>query len=226
MVSSQWSVTVSSDKVRNTNMRMRKKKNGEARIAACEEYLIRSADDEKLAGMLPCELEIGCGKGRFICETGKLNPDKKYIAVELMTDALITALELAKSEDVQNVKFINANAKDLALWFKKGDISVIYLNFSDPWPKAKHAKRRLTFRSFLEVYKSILADDGKICFKTDNRALFDFSLEEFRECGWRLDKVTYDLHNSEWNEGNVMTEYEKAFSEKGVPINRLEAYIK
>ena len=204
-------------------MRMRKKKNGEARIEACSEYLIKEPGDVP-ESFLPCELEIGCGKGRFIVETAKVNPDKKYIAVELISDALITALELAKAEKVGNVMFINANAKDLALWFKKGDVTTIYLNFSDPWQKARHAKRRLTYRTFLSLYRELLPEDGKICFKTDNRPLFDFSLEEFALCGWRLDKVTFDLHNSEYNEGNIMTEYEKAFSEKGVPINRLEAY--
>ena len=207
-------------------MRMRKKKNGEARINACRDLLIESASDEKLAQMLPAELEIGCGKGRFICETAKLNPGKKYIAAELSTDAIITALELAKAEEIHNVKFLNVNAANLGEYFKKGDVSRIYLNFSDPWPKAKHAKRRLTFRSFLEIYRNILADDGVICFKTDNSTLFDFSLEEFAACGFRVVNVTRDLHSSEFNEGNVMTEYEKAFSEKGVKINRLEAYLK
>ena len=208
------------------NMRMRKKKNGEARINACSEYLIKSLDDEKLSQMLPAELEIGCGKGRFICETAKSNPDKKYIAVELVTDALITALENAAEEEIPNLKFINVNAKELGSYFKKGDIKVIYLNFSDPWPKSRHAKRRLTYRTFLDVYKQILPDDGMICFKTDNRPLFDFTLEEFKECGWRVEDVTFDLHSSKFNEGNIMTEYEKAFSEKGVPINRLVAYVK
>jgi len=204
-------------------MRMRKKKNGEARIEACSQYLIREPGDIP-ASFLPCELEIGCGKGRFIVETAKANPGKRYIAVELITDALITALELAKAEKIPNVMFINANAKDLAAWFKNGDITVIYLNFSDPWQKSRHAKRRLTYRSFLSIYRELLQDGGKLCFKTDNRDLFDFSLEELKECGWRVEKVTNDLHSSEYNEGNIMTEYEKAFSEKGVPINRLEAY--
>ena len=208
------------------NMRMRKKKNGEARINACADYLIRTPDDEGFRSMLPAELEIGCGKGRFICETAKLNPDKKYIAVELSTDALITALENASSQEIPNVRFINLNARELCTYFKKGDVKTIYLNFSDPWPKARHAKRRLTYRSFLALYKEFLPEDGRICFKTDNRPLFDFSLEEFKECGWRVEDVTYDLHSSPYNEGNVMTEYEKAFSEKGVPINRLVAYVK
>lgn len=207
-------------------MRMRKKKNGEARVNACADYLISSVDDIKLSKCLPAELEIGCGKGRFICETAKANPDKSYIAVELSTDALITALENAQAENIPNVKFINVNARELVNYFKKGEIKVIYLNFSDPWPKARHAKRRLTYRSFLEIYKELLPEDGKVCFKTDNRALFDFSLEEFAQCSWRVEDVTYDLHSSPYNEGNIMTEYEKNFSEKGFTINRLVAYVK
>ncbi len=204
-------------------MRMRKKKNGAERVNACKNWLISSPEDKSLKEMLPAELEIGCGKGRFICENAKANPDKKYIAVELSTDALITALESAAEQEIPNVKFINTNAVNLPSFFKKGDISTIYLNFSDPWPKSRHAKRRLTYRSFLKIYEQLLDESGKICFKTDNRALFDFSLEEFKECGWTLEDVTYDLHNSPYNEGNIMTEYEKNFSEKGFSINRLVA---
>lgn len=206
-------------------MRMRKKKNGEARVAACAELLINEPSDiDAYREYFPIELEIGCGKGGFICETATRNPDKFYIAVELSTDALITALERAKREEIGNIRFMNVNAARLGEFFHSGDISVIYLNFSDPWPKKGHAKRRLTYRSFLELYKSILTADGKLCFKTDNRPLFDFSVEELGEMGWRIEKLTNDLHNSEYNDGNVMTEYEKNFSEKGVPINRLEAF--
>ncbi len=207
-------------------MRMRKKKNGEARFEACSELVIKSREElSEYRHKLPCELEIGCGKGGFICKMAENNPDKFYIAVELITDALITALEYAKSQGIQNIRFINTNAVMLPEIFDKGDISVIYLNFSDPWPKARHSKRRLTYRSFLEKYRSILSDDGKIIFKTDNRALFDFSLEEFAAVGMRATDITYDLHNSEYNEGNIMTEYEKTFSEKGFSINRAVVYM-
>lgn len=206
-------------------MRMRKKKNGPARLAACAEYLLTDpADLEVYRECFPVELEIGCGKGSFICETAVRHPDRFYIAVELSTDALITALERAKREEIPNLRFINLNAAKLREYFSKGDVSVLYLNFSDPWPKSGHTKRRLTYRSFLELYRSILSNDGKLCFKTDNRPLFDFSVEELTETGWRIEKLTNDLHNSEYNEGNIMTEYEKNFSEKGVPINRLEAF--
>lgn len=206
-------------------MRMRKKKNGEARVAACADYLIQIPEDLSVyRDRFPIELEIGCGKGNFICENALKRPDQLFVAVELSTDALITALERAKREEIPNVRFLNINAARLGEFFQKGDVKVLYLNFSDPWPKSGHAKRRLTYRNFLNLYKELLCDDGKLCFKTDNRGLFDFSVEELTEMGWRIENLTNDLHNSPYNEGNIMTEYEKNFSEKGVPINRLEAY--
>ncbi|MGM9647663.1 MAG: tRNA (guanosine(46)-N7)-methyltransferase TrmB [Eubacteriales bacterium] len=206
-------------------MRMRKKKNGAARMEACADWLLKTPEDlTALQEHAPFYLEIGCGKGGFITATAKANPDRFYIAVELVSDALVTALERAKAEEIPNLRFVNLNAKNLCEWFAEGEIAEIYLNFSDPWPKKGHAKRRLTYRDFLAVYKSLLADGGKICMKTDNVGLFDFSLEEFTEAGWRLEAVTRDLHHSEWAEGNIMTEYEKNFSEQGYPIHRLEAY--
>ncbi len=202
-------------------MRMRKKKNGEARFAACSEYVIASR--EELEGYLdrfPCELEIGCGKGGFIIQMAERHPEKFFIAVEVITDALITALENASKKGIPNLRFINSNARLLPELFQKGEVATLYLNFSDPWPKARHAKRRLTHRDFLAIYRSVLSEEGKIIFKTDNRPLFDFSLEEFSEAGMRITDVTYDLHNSPYNADNVMTEYEKNFSEKGFPIHR------
>lgn len=206
-------------------MRMRKKKNGASRMEACADWLLKTPED--LAAIKengPFYLEIGCGKGGFITETAKVNPDRFYIAVELVADALVTALERAKEDNIPNLRFANLNAKTLGEWFAQGEVAEIYLNFSDPWPKKGHTKRRLTHRDFLAVYQSILAKDGKICMKTDNVGLFDFSLEEFPEAGWRLEAVTRDLHNSRWAEGNIMTEYEKNFSSQGYPIHRLEAY--
>lgn len=206
-------------------MRMRKKKNGAARIEACADWLLRTPEDLlELKGNAPFYLEIGCGKGGFITATAMANPDRFYIAVELVSDALVTALERAKEAEIPNLRFVNLNAKNLGEWFSPGEIKEIYLNFSDPWPKKGHAKRRLTHRDFLAVYRPLLGADGRICMKTDNVGLFDFSLEEFPEAGWRLEAVTRDLHRSEWAEGNIMTEYEKNFSEQGYPIHRLEAY--
>ena len=202
-------------------MRMRKKKNGEARFDACSEYVIANREElERYTDRLPCELEIGCGKGGFIIQMAQLHPDTFFIAVELSTDALITALENTKEIGIPNLRFMNINANLLPEIFKKGEVSRIYLNFSDPWPKARHAKRRLTYRTFLEKYRAMLPDDGVIVFKTDNRGLVDFSLEEFEAVGMPVTELTYDLHNSEYNEGNVVTEYEKNFSAKGFTINR------
>lgn len=208
-------------------MRMRKKKNQEARVAACHDYMIHSRGELlTYSDRFPLYLEIGCGKGGFVCQMAKRYPDRFFIALEVSTGALITAMERAISEQIQNVRFINANAVTLNELFEKGEVSRIYLNFSDPWPKARHAKRRLTYRSFLEQYRSILPDDGAIEFKTDNRDLFDFSLEEFEFCKMRITELTFDLHNSEYNENNIMTEYEKNFSEKGFTINRAVVYMK
>ncbi len=205
-------------------MRMRKKKNSEARLEACAELIINTPEEmENYRNRFPVYLEIGCGKGGFIRDTAKRYPDRLFIAAELQTSAIITALENSKAAELDNVRFINANAMNLGEYFKKGDVKEIYLNFSDPWPKKGHTKRRLTYRAFLNVYKNILADDGKIIMKTDNDGLFEFSLEEFTECGWSLDKVTYDLHSEQWAKDNIMTEYEKNFSSQGINIKSLEA---
>lgn len=207
-------------------MRMRKKKNQDERVNACRAFMIETREDFlTYRDKFPCELEIGCGKGGFICQMAKRNPDKFYIALEVSTGALITAMERCIAEEIENIRFININAVRIAELFEKGEISKIYLNFSDPWPKARHAKRRLTYRSFLELYRTILPEDGTIEFKTDNRPLFDFSLEEFAFCNMKMTDVCYDLHNSSYNENNIMTEYEKNFSEKGFTINRVVVYM-
>lgn len=210
---------------------MRKKKHGAERLEACAALMLDyDKENNKLsADALPKDkricLEIGCGKGAFIRGTAAKNPDTFYIAVERVSDVLVIAAEGAKADGIENVRFVNANASELCEAFEEHSIDRIYLNFSDPWPKKGYAKRRLTHRGFLEKYKRILKSDGSIFFKTDNLDLFDFSLEEFKECGFTLKNVTYDLHNSEFNTDNIMTEYEKNFSEKGFNINRCEAYI-
>ena len=203
-------------------MRMRKKRNGAQRIAACDEYIIH---DPTEIPQFPVELEIGCGKGSFILELSKRNPDVNYVAMERVSDVILLAAEKIKSEEAKNVKFIVGDAKNLPEMFPQGSVRRIYLNFSDPWPKKGYYKRRLTYRGFLEIYKNILVPDGEIIFKTDNAALFDFSLEEFEAAGFKLKDLTRDLHNSEYNEGNIVTEYEKNFSEKGFAINRVIAYL-
>ena len=202
-------------------MRARKKKHGAERLEAVSDLFTKKPiiDPAKKT-----YLEIGCGKGKFIIENAEKNPDVNYIAVEKVSDVILLAAEKAKAKGLTNVKFMICDAKGLADIFDPDSIDLIYLNFSDPWPKAGHYKRRLTYKNFLEVYKKILKDDGAIFFKTDNAGLFEFSLEQFAENGWTLKNVTYDLHNSPFAEDNIMTEYEKNFSEKGFNIHRLEAW--
>ena len=208
-------------------MRMRKKKNAESRLLACEDYLLKSREDLLVyRDKMPLELEIGCGKGGFICQMARRYPQRFFVALEVSTSALITALETAKAESLANLRFINANAIHLPELFEGGEVSTIYLNFSDPWPKARHFKRRLTYRLFLEKYCSVLTPNGKIIFKTDNRPLFDFTLEECAALSLPVTDLTYDLHNSSYNADNIMTEYEKNFSSQGFPIHRVVIHKK
>lgn len=203
-------------------MRMRKKKHGAERISACSEYFI---PEGTLITDLPIQLEIGCGKGSFISGLSKRYPDKNFIAMERVSDVILLAAERIKAEEAKNVKFIIGDARNLKEYFPASSVERLYLNFSDPWPKKGYAKRRLTHRGFLELYKEILVPNGEIVFKTDNIGLFEFSLEEFEAAGFKLKELTYDLHNSEYNADNIVTEYEKNFSEKGFKINRVVAYL-
>ena len=171
----------------------------------------------------PIYLEIGTGKGRFITTLAAQNSEINYIGIEKYSSVLIRALQKQDELKLPNLIFLRMEAEEIEDIFDKGEIDKIYLNFSDPWPKDRHAKRRLTSRQFFARYDNILKQDGKVEFKTDNRTLFNFSLAEVEEAGWKLDAVTYDLHNSPMNEGNIMTEYEIRFSEMGVPINKLIA---
>ena len=177
----------------------------------------------------PIHIEVGMGKGRFLMDMAKLHPEINYIGIEMYDSVLLRALQKREKieeagEKLDNLKFMCVDARLLPEIFEKGEIQRIYLNFSDPWPKARHAKRRLTSTRFLERYDNILTPEGRVMFKTDNKDLFDFSLEQVEEAGWILENHTYDLHHSEYNEGNVMTEYEEKFSAKGNPICRLVAY--
>lgn len=167
----------------------------------------------------PIHIEIGMGKGRFLMDLAKANPDINYIGIEKYSSVLIRAIQKMEELPLENVLFIRMDAEEITDVFDKGEIDRIYLNFSDPWPKDRHAKRRLESRQFLARYDEILKEDGIIEFKTDNRSLFDFAVEEVNETKWHLDAVTYDLHNDEkMNEGNIMTEYEEKFSSMGNPI--------
>lgn len=201
-------------------MRMRKKKNGAARALACAEYFITEKPYEKNDIMI----EIGCGKGSFMAQLAKQNPQNEYVCIEKISDVILLAAEKMKREELKNVKLLNCDAQTLPEYFSDGSVKRIYLNFSDPWPRPKHAKRRLTSPKYLEIYKKLLSEDGAIFFKTDNRLLFDYSLETLSAAGFRLEKLTYDLHNSEYEKDNIHTEYENNFSAKGFSINRVEAY--
>ena len=178
----------------------------------------------------PVHIEIGMGKGRFLMALAQKNPQINYIGIERYTSVLLRAVEklniyIEENEStLPNIRFICMDAQDIANVFAEAEVDRIYLNFSDPWPKARHAKRRLTSTEFLERYEKILVQGGKVEFKTDNTELFNFSLEQVKEAGWCLEKYTYDLHHQEeMNAGNIMTEYEEKFSLKGNPINKLIA---
>ena len=213
-------------------MRMRKKKHGAERLDACREFLIENIEEPmsnpgQALDMPSSEvwLEIGAGKGGFASKMAKNNPEIAYIAMEKVTDCIVLAAEGAKrtfENGKANLKFINDTADNLTKIFDTGSISRIFLNFSDPWSKKGYAKRRLTHHRYLSVYFNLLKDGGKLRFKTDNVGLFDFSLEEIEKMGLHPDIVTRDLHASCYNDGNVMTEYETAFSSQGIKINMLE----
>ena len=167
----------------------------------------------------PIQIEVGMGKGRFIMDMATLNPNINYVGIEKFSSVLIRGIQKQDEMQLPNVKFIRMEAEQICDVFDKGEVDKIYLNFSDPWPKDRHAKRRLESREFLGRYNEILKKDGKVEFKTDNTDLFAFALEEVEPAGWKLDAVTNDLHNDAvMNEGNVMTEYEEKFSSKGNPI--------
>ncbi len=210
-------------------MRMRKKKHGNERILACAELLIQDPAALMTDPAAPFSdkskrlcLEIGCGKGNFAVGTAAKETGDNLIAMERVPDVACLALEKAmdcKDTRPDNLRFIIGNADNLEDWFPADCLDRIYLNFSDPWPKAGHAKRRLTHKNYLEKYRKLLKPGGELVFKTDNVGLFDFSLEQFAECGLTVEWMTRDLHHSDRAEGNVMTEYEKNFSEKGFPIN-------
>lgn len=167
----------------------------------------------------PVHIEIGMGKGRFICEMAKTHPDINYIGIEKYSSVLLRAIQKMEEEPLPNLLFIRMDAENIDEVFGLDEVDRIYLNFSDPWPKDRHAKRRLPSKEFLARYDRFLKKDGVLEFKTDNRGLFDFAVEELPQAGWKLVKITYDLHHDEeMMQGNVMTEYEQKFSSMGNPI--------
>lgn len=172
----------------------------------------------------PIRIEIGMGKGKFITQLARQNPNINYIGIEKFSSVLIRAIEKVEDSEINNLVFIRMDAEKIEEIFEQEEIDRIYLNFSDPWPKDRHAKRRLTSVQFFNRYDKVLKKDGVVEFKTDNVMLFDFSLEQIPRAGWETVQYTRDLHhNKEMCEGNVMTEYEERFSSQGNLINKLIA---
>lgn len=208
-------------------MRMRKKKHLDERMARCAAVLERDPCRLKgrwlaqMPGAAELRLEIGCGKGRFTIQTAEQNPQALFVAVERVADAIVMGMEKALERNVTNVIFVCDDAVRLSDWFAPEEVDLLYINFPDPWPSKKHAKRRLTYTDFLLSYRPILKDGGQIHFKTDNRPLFDFSLTQFPRAGYTLSEVTNDLHADDPTV--IMTDFEARFSAEGVKINRCVA---
>ena len=215
-------------------MRMRIKKHGAERLAACGNLLLDrpatpiASSRDVIGEDLPLWLEIGCGKGDFACGMAEMHPDVCFVALERISNVMVNAVEKATARAEfrpDRLRFAVADAATLPEWFAPQSLDVIFLNFSDPWPKKGNTKRRLTHRAFLSTYFSLLKPGGSLAFKTDNVGLFDFTLEELAALGKTPDALTRDLHNSPYNEGNVETEYEKNFSQKGYPIHYLTVTV-
>lgn len=205
-------------------MRMRKKPNLAIRMERCAELLIQNpaAMRGKWRTLYPqakeVRLEIGCGKGRFSAETAEQNPDVLYIALERVADAMIVVMERCQSKGLRNIFFIDGDAARLRDYFAPDEVELLYINFCDPWPGVKHARRRLTHEQFLVLYRGILSEGGQLHFKSDNHDLFEWSLFQFPKAGFDLSEVTRDLHGA--GVQGVMTDYEEKFHRMGTPINR------
>ncbi|ANB58510.1 tRNA (guanine-N(7)-)-methyltransferase [Anoxybacillus sp. B7M1] len=208
-------------------MRLRNKPWAKEKISAYPQYVVPNPEQYKgkwhelFGNHHPIHIEIGTGKGQFITGMAKENPEINYIGIELYESVIVSALDKLIENDLPNLRLLNVNAKDLASFFENGEVERIYLNFSDPWPKKRHEKRRLTHHSFLELYEQILVSEGEIHFKTDNQGLFEYSLVSFSQYGLLLTYVSLDLHHSDFS-GNMMTEYEEKFAAKGNRIYRCE----
>ncbi|MEG0474974.1 MAG: tRNA (guanosine(46)-N7)-methyltransferase TrmB [Carnobacterium sp.] len=209
-------------------MRLRKKPGAPAKIAQYPQYIANMPEEwvgkwrERFNNNHPIHIEVGTGKGRFIIEMAKLHPEINYIGIELQESVIVAALDKLIEEQLPNIQLLHVNGGSLTQYFAKGEVDQVYLNFSDPWPKKRHEKRRLTYRSFLENYEEVLVPEGEIHFKTDNQGLFEYSLASFSQYGMILEQVWLNLHESDF-EGNVMTEYEEKFSNRGHRIYRVVA---
>lgn len=210
-------------------MRMRKKPNLIPRLERCAPVIIQEPESyrgrwkELFPQAKKVCVEVGCGKGKFTAETAAAEPDMLLIAIERVPEALVMATEKAMDAGLKNVFYISADVEKLEEYFAPGEIDLIFINFCDPWPSKKHAKRRLTAPGFLEKYKKVLAPAGAVFFKTDNAPLFEYSLEQFEANGFRLEAVTRNLHEN--GPVGIMTGYEEKFYNLGTPINRCEAYL-
>ena len=209
-------------------MRLRNVPNAYDKLEACNNYVPSPKDyrgnwKEFFKNDNPIHMEIGSGKGQFITELALQNPSINYIAIEKFPAVLIKLIKKIPGEGLENLAVISFDAEALEEIFDIGEIDKLYLNFSDPWPKKRHAKRRLTSPEFLKLYKNVLKPGSVIEFKTDNRPLFDYSIETFESSGYNLIKTTFDLYKSELLEGNIPTEYEMKFHGLGTPINKLIA---
>ena len=204
-------------------MRLRNVRGSREEIAKSE-YVIKDAEaswgrwKERFADDKPIHIEIGMGKGRFLMDLSRIHPEIHYIGIEKFSSVLVRALEKIEEDPRDNLHFLRMDAEHIEEIFGPGEVDRIYLNFSDPWPKERHVKRRLTSQQFLRRYEAILSADGEVIFKTDNQALFDFSEESVNQAGWQIEALTRDLHHSSYVEGNVMTEYEAKFVKRGNPI--------
>ncbi len=209
-------------------MRLRHIKGAEETIAVSP-YVIQEPEScrgrwaEVFHNQNPIQIEVGMGKGKFLMELAQKHPEINYVGIERYSSVLLRGLQKREELDLSNIWFLCIDARQLAEVFEEGEVERIYLNFSDPWPKDRHAKRRLTSPEFMAVYDKILAADGQVEFKTDNEGLFDYSLESIPQAGWRIEASTRDLHHSPMTEGNVMTEYEEKFASKGNSICKLIA---
>ncbi len=209
-------------------MRVRNRKGAEELLASYPEIVISNPASVKghwseiFGNDHPIHIEVGSGKGRFITGMAALHPDINYIAIDMQKSVLSFALDKVLEENLPNVRLLLVDGSSLTNYFADGEVSLLYLNFSDPWPKTRHEKRRLTYKTFLESYQAVLPEQGEIHFKTDNRGLFEYSLASMSQYGMVLKQVWLDLHASNY-EGNVLTEYEEKFSSRGQVIYRLEA---
>ncbi|WP_028392295.1 tRNA (guanosine(46)-N7)-methyltransferase TrmB [Bacillus cihuensis] len=209
-------------------MRLRNKPWADEKLSEFSHFVIANPEEQKgkwrdvFGNDNPLYIEVGSGKGRFITEMAKAHPNVNFIGIEVYKSVIVAALDRVIEADIPNVKLLNVDATNLRDYFAKGEVDRLYLNFSDPWPKTRHAKRRLTYKTFLSIYEDILPSNGEIHFKTDNQGLFESSLKSISEYGMLLSYVSLDLHNSDF-EGNIMTEYEEKFSNLGSRIYRMEA---